>query len=313
MKGQLFRGIASVGLAATMMLGTAVPALAVTGEGSIATSYTRTGSTNPAESLTYAVSSPTVTSGDAAAAPALTVGMADYAKDASGTRSIALTFADCTTPGIYAYTLTPVLTPSNEAGVTFEDETLTVTYTVYYDEDGRLASAVAVKDPSGFKLDEKAPVLIDYRSGGLSVQKDVLGNLGDRTKEFDITVTLVAADGKAYGSSAYAVTGSDDSPTSIEVGKATTFHLHDGEKVVIADLPDGMTYSVNETVPAGYESKVSETPAIMEGETKAVVVENRKEGDIDTGVFLSNAPYIAILGGVAAGALLVMRRRRSED
>lgn len=314
MKGKLFRGIASVGLAAAMMLGTAVPALAVTGSGSIATSYTRTGSTNPAESLTYTVSSPTVTSGEAEDAPALTVGTAHYAKNTAGTGSISLTFADCTTPGIYTYTLTPTLTPSTEAGVEFGNAVLTVTYTVHFDENGELASAVAVKNAQGFKLNADTPILIDYRSGNLSVEKTVLGNLGDKTKEFAITVTLVATDGKTYGSSAYTVTGAQDNAASIAVDTPVTFHLHHGEKVLISDLPDGMTYTVSESVPSDYRSEISPTPAIEAAETKQVVVENTKERDIDTGVFLNNAPYIAILGGVAVAAIVVVNRRRhSED
>lgn len=297
-----------------MMLGGAVPALAVTGSGSIATNYTRTGSTNPAESLTYTVSDQSVTSAETTVAPALTVGTAEYAEDAAGARSISLTFADCTTPGIYSYTLTPALTPNNEAGIEFAGEVLTVTYTVYYNEDGELASAVAVKNAQDLKLSSDTPIAIEYRSGKLSVQKSVLGNLGDKTKEFDITVTLVAADGKAYGSSAYAVEGQADNAASIAVGTPTIFHLHDGETVLIADLPDGMTYTVSETVPRGYTNTISSTPAIEAAETRQVTVENTKQGDIDTGVFLNNAPYIAILGGVAAAAIVVaIRRRHSED
>lgn len=315
MKGTLSRGIASVGIAAAMMLGGAVPALAVTGTGSIATNYTRTGTTNPAESLTYIVSNPHVTNGEATAAPGLTVGTATYAEDAAGARSISLTFDDWSTPGVYSYTLTPQLTPSNEAGVEFDNDVLSVTYTIYYGEDGNLASAVAVKDAQGLKLSSVTPIAIDFRSGNLSVQKEVIGNLGDKNKEFDITVTLIAAAGKAYGSSAYAVTGQDDNATSIAVGTETTFHLHHGETIVISDLPDGMTYTVSEVTPADfdYESTISATPAIEAAETKQVTVENTKEGDIDTGIFLDNVPYIAILGGVAAAAIVVVNRRRHGE
>jgi hypothetical protein len=44
-----------------------------------------------------------------------------------------------------------------------------------------------------------------------------------------------------------------------------------------------------------------------------VTVTNTKEGTVDTGVLLNNAPYIAIIGGAAVVAIYVVNKRRHSD
>ena len=49
-------------------------------------------------------------------------------------------------------------------------------------------------------------------------------------------------------------------------------------------------------------------------ENKAATFENKREGTVDTGVILDNAPYILMLTVVAAGAMtLVIKKRREEE
>ena len=49
-------------------------------------------------------------------------------------------------------------------------------------------------------------------------------------------------------------------------------------------------------------------------ETNAdILFENRKDVTVDTGVLLDTLPYILILGVVAVGAVLLIKKRRNRD
>ncbi len=319
MNVRFYKGMTAVAIAATMALGGAVPALAVEGTRSVAVQYkTSNGTTSPAETVTYTKTSSEVTDGTAQTAPELTVTGVSYAKDsataAGYTQDVVLHFADTDTPGVYTYTLTPSYSDPTQAGLVTDNDTLTVKYTVYYGTDRNLTTAVAIrKGSSTTKLSADTPIVMQFNTGNLDVSKSVQGNLGDKTKEFDITVTLNRAEGATYGTT-YTVTGdTDNANTTITAGGSATFHLHNGEHVQIANLPNGMTYTVTEGAYEGYTSHVSDPTAISTGDTKTVTVTNTKNGTIDTGVFLNNAPYLAILGGVGAAAIIVINRRRHAN
>ena len=54
---------------------------------------------------------------------------------------------------------------------------------------------------------------------------------------------------------------------------------------------------------------------IPDGATEPVqiIVENRREGTIDTGITLDSLPYILILAVVAAGVVAFIRKRRRHN
>ena len=339
MNVKLTKGLAAAAVSAAMMLGAAVPALAVTGTGSVPTKYTASGNTSPAESISYTVSNPRVVSGNATAAPTLTVTPAVYSKnDATKTnpqtKNVGLSFADTNTPGVYRYTLTPTYSTSSEgkteAGVKTNSDELTVTYTVSYKKnaDGTISdtliSAVSVRKGfvddknAGVKLDEQSPITISFDSGNLTVGKDVKGNLGDQQKEWTVKVKLNGEANKTYSTSAYAVTGDNDNPTAIAINEETTFHLRSGEHVLISDIPEGVTYTVSEA-EANKDDYVTtysfadETKTISKDDNDNATVVNTKDGKVDTGVLLNNAPYIAILGGAAVVTIYLVNKRRHSD
>ena len=52
----------------------------------------------------------------------------------------------------------------------------------------------------------------------------------------------------------------------------------------------------------------------MNATAKTATFTNTKGGDIDTGVYLDNLPYLLVFAGVLAiAAVFVVRRRRFED
>ena len=51
----------------------------------------------------------------------------------------------------------------------------------------------------------------------------------------------------------------------------------------------------------------------MPANNVSIVIDNKKDVDIDTGVFLDTLPYILILGVAAAGAVVLVKRRKHSD
>lgn len=326
-------------LALTMMLGLSATAFAEQAETKptdqttvkIKKVYKLVGKgTSPAETFTLEqVGDGRVTDGDATVVvpPLKAITGAEF-KEGAATGNGAIGEITVTLPaynkvGVYEYTLKE--TPGKTAGVEYYEGNITLVVTVVNaEEKGKFhVESVAVHkgDASSVKSDTFENT---YSAGTLNVSKTVTGNLGDKDKYFEFKVTLIGDNKKSYGES-YAVTGGSNTsnPKTIEIGKETTFFLKDDERISIANLPYGVTYAVTETPEEGYKTKVNKT----EGNTvtgqeinkseQNVAFENNKNkesGEIDTGVYLDNLPYILVFAGVLAIAVVfAVRRRRFED
>lgn len=136
----------------------------------------------------------------------------------------------------------------------------------------------------------------------ITLDKNVTGNMGDRNKDFTFTVSV---DGETFG----------------------TYTLnHNTDTVTIENIPVGSTVTITESANAGYtvSATVDGVAATVTDSTitiqnvaadgHAVVFTNDKSANIDTGISLDSIPYILILVGVvAAGGFLFLRKRRAED
>ena len=178
------------------------------------------------------------------------------------------------------------------------------------------------------KYQAKAEVLVDNLGEGenilyavwkqsavdVTIEKQVTGNMGDRTKAFGFEVTSTEPIG---------------APTEGEYklstdGMTATFSLTNGVSVILQDVPIGATLTITETDASGYTMYINGTPVegntytgtylvSGEGENK-VTVENNKEARPDTGIVTDSLPYIVILACVVAiGAVVIVRRRGRRD
>lgn len=282
--------------------------------------------TSPAETFTLEqVGNGIVKDGEAESAPALgTITGAAFAVGAAAasgkTGDITIALPEYTHVGVYEYILKEVA--GTTAGVTYYGENIKLVVTVVNGENGNLRiAAVHTEAEDGDKSDTFENT---YSAGTLNVSKTVTGNLGDKSKYFEFKVKLTGEAGKTYGKS-YEVTGGSNAanPKTIKIGEETTFLLRDGETISIANLPYGVTYAVTETKVDDYKTKVNGTEGNTVTEQKIssaaqnVAFENNKNkesGDIDTGVYLDNLPYILVFAGVLAIAVVfAVRRRRFED
>ncbi len=122
-----------------------------------------------------------------------------------------------------------------------EDATYQVVETNYSDE----GYAVIVVGATGTvdTLGGHSAAFTNRTPGSLTITKTVAGNVGDRTKKFDFTVTLLDASGNPL-TGTYTYTGVGVPGGTIQSGD--TIALADGESITIAGLPADTDYRVVE-------------------------------------------------------------------
>lgn len=137
----------------------------------------------------------------------------------------------------------------------------------------------------------------------LTIQKTVSGNMYNANDEFSFTL---AYDGKSES-------------FTLKGGESQTFQVPVGAEVTVTE---DLTKS-NGYIPSngtGTTVKLPATPKkdgifkfTMPEEDGKLVINNDKTVTVDTGVLLDTLPYILILGVVAVGAVLLIKRRRKRD
>ena len=173
----------------------------------------------------------------------------------------------------------------------------TMTFSDMYLE-GTVAAGANVQLPTNVKLTakwKKVPTQI------LTIQKTVSGNMADMTKAFAFTVTV----------------NGTQSQFTLKANETKTINVQPGAKVIVAEEPDGYTNTIGSTTPSSLAYTVGEDKKSisfeMPNEAVTVVINNEKTATIDTGIGLDTFPYILILGLVACGGVLTLRKRRSQN
>ena len=220
---------------------------------------TNDGSTSPAETFQFTIEAISVE--DAADGvnegnmPMPTVGSVAYAEGDAGSndaqKTITITLPEYTSVGVYTYTIKE--TASETAGVVSHGDDITLVVTVLQGENGLIrVPAVHTETPDGEKSDD---ISNEYQAGQLSVTKQVTGNMGDRSKEFTVTVTFNAPKDKTVQST---ITYTDINSTGTVNGSITpdkwndngvataTITLKHGETVTFNNIPYGVSYTVAE-------------------------------------------------------------------
>lgn len=332
MNARFYKGMTAVAIAATMALGGAVPALATTAQDVYyGITYNKSGEgIRPTETLTFtqtkvSASGSSVYAADGSNLPPLTISPITLS-EAVTTGNVKVAIPEYQTVGVFTYKLTPSWNTDNtktDAGVDYDDiNEVYVVVTVTNGANG-LESTVHFHQGTADSSDKTAFDTFTYNSGKVSVSKTVTGNLGDKNEYFNVTVHLTGEAGKNYAGS-YTISGGSatDNPKTIAVGGSAEVKVKNGDTITINGLPAGVTYTVTEDnyTAEGYDaasyeySDTADTKTISANDADTVTITNRKQNDnIDTGVFLNNAPYIAILAGVGAAAIIVINRRRHAN
>lgn len=283
------------------------------------------------------------------AAKAITIGSAAYAEgnlakttDAASAPvtqpvAVAVTADSYQSMGYYYYEFREKA--GNTAGVTYAADTCAVRVAVVNDDSGALKidSVRLYKVNADGSLGDKAENVTNvYAAGSLSVTKTVSGNMGDRNREFDVTVIFTAPAGTEIHapiaiSTSAGITGNPTEAVinAAKTGATASVKVKDGTTVVFSNIPKGVAYQVTETQAEGYQTPkyngaesvggkngtITDTAAGTGtvGMAQSVEIENKRETTIDTGIFLSNLPYVLVLAGIAAAALLFFAGKKRRD
>ena len=296
---------------------------------------TNAGTTSPAE--TFSFSTLTCTSVTDAAdgvttanAPVPTIGDVAYtAGEAGGTnarKNITITLPTYTSVGIYTYTFTE--TAGNTAGVTYRSTDVITLKVTVIEQNGkvRVAAVHTEEGANGTKEDgtKKSEFDNTYSAGTLAVTKNVTGTMGDKSKEFDVTVEFTAPNGKEVKE---AITYIEDSQTKTIAttdwtsGKATAnIKLKDSETITFTNIPYEVTYKVTEAdytgEKGGYDEavvKYDDTAKKIDTASETVEITNNKGGTPDMGVSLDSLPYILALAVAFGGAVVMITRKRHVE
>lgn len=279
--------------------------------------YTENGGTAPEATFTFKAEFKASDEGATAAGPALSI--SNVVATGAGDNYTATISPEGEFPSVGKYYYTVSEDQGNVAGITYAAP-LYLMVLVTNGEDGALVpSYYLYKDEN---KDTKEDTFTNaYSAGTLTVKKTVTGNLGDKKKEFDFTVTFAAPQGKDWTPAIDLPTGAgtvEDNPMSY------TFKLKHDAMATFGNLPYGVTYTVTED-----GAKENEKGVLMNGDyevtktgdsgtigaaSQTAAFTNHKDGVIDTGVTTENLPYVLLIGFVVlAGAALLIKRKAHNN
>ena len=258
-------------------------------------------------------------------------------------------------PGKYYYVLTETAGNKQGVVYQTDKVYMTVNVKNKVNDKGELATVEAGEDPfeyvvalhkgsyNGEKIYDSEAFTNEYNAGSMEVTKVVKGNGSDRNKTFYFKATFTKTENMEV--SGLTVKGPSDTsaqPLSLTFnGNTATYEFEQGHKdtTIFANIPYGMTVKVEELtekngtpITNGSTLGTGET-AYTVGYTNCEATYGKEEGNatsasavdatitntstvnVDTGVILDNAPYIALLTIVAAGAVMMVikKRRNYED
>lgn len=185
-----------------------------------------------------------------------------------------------------------------------------------------------------------------YTAGGLAIKKVVKGKAGDVNQAFTVTVKLTAPDKRKVKSqlklsSTNAPAGNDvfvddkklkhadadpagtytiSSDATGWDSKTIQFSVKNDTIVEIDNIPAGVTYTISED--AGSYSTVfhnskgdelSLDKMVIDSNVQGIVIVNNKDINLDTGVFLNNMPYIALVAVAAAALVFFMKNQKHQE
>lgn len=190
------------------------------------------------------------------------------------------------------------------------------------------------EDSSGFRFvntyTTQAGTEDDYGYLGLSLSKTVVGEYGDRTKDFTFTLNLTAPSTESNTSKtfeAYVVNGTQTTKLDNNLGYGdNTVYLSHGETIKVYGLPAGTKYTLTETeetdytasyvIDSGTSTSSNQTNQVTIGNAASTVAFTNTYDDnsvTPTGIIINNLPFVLMVVIAGSGlALYVVSKRRAH-
>ena len=207
-------------------------------------------------------------------------------------------------------------------GVTYDNDPFVFCVLVGYGDGGSIGVVASGAGSDGNGEGKKIGFENIYRTGTLNVTNTVEGNIGDRDKDFAITVTFSIPEENSIESPiTYSVPGAD-APQTIAAdtwqasgsNKTTsvTIHLKSSQSATFSNVPAGVSYTVMPTQAEGYTQTVSPGPGtITAGSDASAGVTNEMNGSLNAGIVYRTTGTIIVFAAAVIGllALLLGKRR----
>ena len=244
--------------------------------------------------------------------------------------------------GVYAWTIKENPTQNTTGVGAFQDDpqVYTLIATVVNGDNGlEFSSFVIAKGDvnstantdkaSAIEFDNKYTETTSENNTNLTITKEVAGKQGDKSKQFEFTVTFTAPsvlpNGQTAAQALNAITATANGATDIQFADAAdgattrtvTFKAADAKGVTFSNVLVGTTYSVQETKVDGYTQswKATANGAESTSQDNLLIGEKTNNGTMTnthsdvtpTGLIINNLPFImlgcvAVAGVVAYGA-----------
>lgn len=289
----------------------------------------------------------TYTDGPTAAIEPIT--LTNASSDANNTDTGAITFGGksdasaFTHAGVYAWTIKENATQNTTGVGNFQDDqqVYTLIATVVNSDNGlefssfeivkgKATSVTNTSKADAIKFDNKYTENTTENGTNLKITKAVEGKQGDKSKQFEFTVTFTAPSVLPNGQTAAqvlnAITATANNDATVvksdnaadgATTRTITFKAADAQSVTFSNVLVGTTYSVQETAVDGYTQSWTATANGTKSTSQAnlLIGENANNGTMTnthsdvtpTGLVINNLPFImlgcvAVAGVVAYGA-----------
>lgn len=189
---------------------------------------------------------------------------------------VVITLPEYNVVGVYTYEITEK--DNGVAGVTYHSDPITLVVTVQQDETFDSKNLVATvhceyePEIGGGAADKNDTFENVYSAGTLSVKKEVTGNMADRDKEFEVTVTFTSekpvkeAISYEHEGKALTVAVTDWKKADEVYTASTVLNLKHEETVTFTNIPKGVTYEVKEREYADYEASYAYTVTYVDND-----------------------------------------------
>ena len=175
------------------------------------------------------------------------------------------------------------------------------------------------------------------KNASLEITKVTTGELADKTKDFEFTITIIPSKTEKNQTSYTGKIG--DEEVTVMANQENTFQLHNGETLKFDSLPAGTRYVVTEKeANDGYTPSVtviengtntvtktanSETEGISSANEQKTNLVGEKDNKVTftntyksiplTGIFMNNLPFVIVIGiaVLALGTLAVLKKQKN--
>lgn len=239
-----------------------------------------------------------------------------------------------TKTGIYHYVVSEI--DNQYDGVIYDTNDVNVYLYVYEADDGSFYVGNVVANKKGadgksfdvefvntYGADPEDPDEPD-KVHDITIEKKVAGDFGEKNKPFDFEITVTGAEGEKY-KAVLTSNKSEETTVTLESGSKAEIQLKDGETIQIYGLSENDIVNVSEIVAEedGYNvsyainngdsesgNSVTDVKVVKDGEK--IVFTNTKNAVTPTGIVMTFAPYVALIGLAGVFAATFLRKRRED-